>query len=319
MGWHIGKDEKKIEAFLRDHETTGVSACDRYVRRQKGRDALWVYQKGPSGIRALVYFHGPVVYPMGITELSERETGELTGVLQIQRKREQRPWKDHLKPFVSSLQGLLGDVRALEGLLLALGLTAKEKNEYYLMGLEQPSLGRESQHKTEDPKGEGADRELGGELVGLSILRSDFRAPDGFPLPSEKIGLVDQLYPLQEAYEKEEVVPPGYPFNPGACRNGLERLLQDQVVFTAWLDGFPVAKANTNAFAYRQAQIGGVFVRPEFRGRGIAKRLVRELVHTVVDQGWQVRLFVKKDNQPAIAVYRHLGFTIQDEYGIFYY
>jgi predicted GNAT family acetyltransferase len=168
-------------------------------------------------------------------------------------------------------------------------------------------------------KGKGTDQRIQGELPGLSILRSDYGAPDGPPFSLEKTKLVDLIYPLQEAYEREEVVPPGYPFNPGACRNGLERMLQDQVVFTAWWNGLPVAKANTNAFAYRQAQIGGVYVRPEFRGRGIAKLLVNELVHGLVDQRWQVRLFVKKNNLPAIAVYRHLGFTIQNEYGIFYY
>lgn len=297
----MGKDEKKTEAFLRDHETTGVSACDRYLHRQKGKDVLWVNRDGTSEIRALIYFHGRVIYPMGITKLSERETGELTRVFEARRKREKRPWEDQRTPLVSSLQGLLGDVRAVETPLLVLGLEAKEKNEYYLMGQEQPQW------------------RIDGELRGLSILRSDFRVGDDSPLPSEKRRLVDQLYPLQEAYEREEVVPPGYPFNPGACRNGLERMLLDQVVFTAWLDGVPVAKANTNAFAYRQAQIGGVFVQPEFRGRGIAKRLVNALVHALADQGWRVCLFVKKNNHPAIAVYRHLGFTVQTEYGIFYY
>lgn len=286
---------------MRDREITGLSACDRYLRRQKGKDVLWANEDDPSAIRALIYFHGRIIYPMGISELPEREKEGLIRVLEAQRKRETRPWKDQRTPFVSSIQGLLGDVLAVETSLLALGLESKEKNEYFLMGLEQPP------------------RETERELRGLSIFRSDFKILDGSPLPMEKRDLVDQLYPLQEAYEKEEVVPPGYPFNPGACGTALERMLEDQVVFTAWWDGLPVAKANTNAFAYRQAQIGGVFVRPEFRGRGIAKRLVNELVHALVDQGWGVRLFVKKENRPAFAVYRHLGFTTQAEYGIFYY
>ncbi len=301
MGWHLGKDQKAIEAFLRDHETTGVSACDRYLRRQKGRDILWVNRGDRSAIRALLFFHGRIVYPMGIGELLDGETRELLRIFETHKKREERPWKDQRAPFVSSLQGLLEDIRPVETLLLNLSLGAKEKNEYFIMGLEQPP------------------REIVEEIPGLSILRSDFKAPEGPPSSLEKTNLVDQIYPLQEAYEKEEVVPPGYLFNPRACRNGLERMLQDQVVFTAWIDGFPVAKANTNAFAYRQSQIGGVFVRPEFRGRGIAKLLVRELVYVLINQGWQVRLFVKKTNLPAIAVYRTLGFTVQNEYGIFYY
>jgi uncharacterized protein len=129
----------------------------------------------------------------------------------------------------------------------------------------------------------------------------------------------DSLFPLQAAYEREEVVPRGTELNLAACRFALERTLAARIVLFAELEGIAVAKANTNARSYARDQIGGVYVRPEFRGRGIATRLVAELVALLAAEGREASLFVKERNEAAIAAYRRIGFDVRGDYRISYF
>lgn len=132
-------------------------------------------------------------------------------------------------------------------------------------------------------------------------------------------GDIDALYPLQEAYEREEVLPQGAVFNSAACRLGLERLLQDQVVYGAELDGRVVAKANTNARAFTRAQLGGIYVLPAYRRRGIAARLTAHLACRLQEEGLTVGLFVKTRNAAALRAYDKIGFALREPYRITYY
>jgi len=129
----------------------------------------------------------------------------------------------------------------------------------------------------------------------------------------------DALYPLQEAYEREEVLPAGAEFHPAGCRKSLEGLLAEHYMIAARVDGNIVGKANTNALSYTRAQIGGVYVVPSFRGKSVATRMVHRLFHDLWKDRRGISLFVKCGNASAIRVYERLGMETRGEYRIAYY
>jgi GNAT superfamily N-acetyltransferase len=58
-----------------------------------------------------------------------------------------------------------------------------------------------------------------------------------------------------------------------------------------------------------------VYVREEFRGKGVGKALMAEVAAVAVREGfWGVRWEVLNWNQPAIEFYRRLGATIPEEW-----
>jgi len=61
------------------------------------------------------------------------------------------------------------------------------------------------------------------------------------------------------------------------------------------------------------AFIEGVFVRPEYRRRGVGTRVMQEAIRVARDAGClHVRCNVKWDNPAAIALYRKCGFALTD-------
>jgi len=128
----------------------------------------------------------------------------------------------------------------------------------------------------------------------------------------------EALFPLQEAYEKEEVLFSVDDFQPLASRLHFWKSLKDQHIVSLSLDGRPVAKAGTNALTARWAQIGGVYTRPEHRGQGFQRRLMAFLLGRLADQGRGACLFVKTENLPALRLYRSLGFAGEDSFTIVY-
>lgn len=119
---------------------------------------------------------------------------------------------------------------------------------------------------------------------------------------------LDALYPLQAAYEAEEVLTPIHEFDPDGCRLALAHTLAEQLVVTAFLDGRCVGKAGTNARSFDLDQIGGVFVKPELRSKGIGRALMEALLDRIEAQEKGAVLFVKVANLPARALYAGLGF-----------
>lgn len=128
----------------------------------------------------------------------------------------------------------------------------------------------------------------------------------------------EALFALQEAYEKEEVLFRPEEFQPLVSRLHFWKSLKDQEIVGLWEGGRPVAKAGTNALTSGWAQLGGVYTRPEERGRGHQRRLLSFLLARLEAQGRNACLFVKKGNAPALALYTRLGFQPRGDFTILY-
>jgi predicted GNAT family acetyltransferase len=195
---------------------------------------------------------------------------------------------------ISSIQGLAPDVRlaekARERAFKPFDPTVADPIDYSLMRLE-----------TEPP------------------AEAFAAGPEGLVVRRAFAADAERLFPLQAAYELEEVLPKGGAFNPAAARLSFERALRDRLILYATADGKVVGKAGTNASGYAYDQIGGVFVDPEHRGRGIATRLIAELTALLAARGRKSVLFVKKRNAGAVKAYERAGFALGEDYRITYY
>jgi hypothetical protein len=75
-----------------------------------------------------------------------------------------------------------------------------------------------------------------------------------------------------------------------------------------WLeDGVILFKAEASAWTPTTVQIQQVWVDPEARGRGCAKRGLSDLIRLLLETTPIVTLFVRTDNLPAIALYDSIG------------
>ncbi len=129
----------------------------------------------------------------------------------------------------------------------------------------------------------------------------------------------EKLLTLQEAYEREEVVPPDEPINRESTRLRLRATLEKQRVFMVVAGEKPIAKAGTNAIGLGWSQLGGVYTLPEKRGLGIATALVRRVADEETARGLGVALFVKLSNAAAQKAYENAGFREEGFFRISYW
>ncbi len=129
----------------------------------------------------------------------------------------------------------------------------------------------------------------------------------------------DGLFPLQEAYEREEVLTPIHHFEAAASKAAFARSFQDELIMAAIREGSFAGKAATNARAFTCDQIGGVFVRPELRRRGIGRLLMLSLIDQLAAGSKGAVLFVKSRNSAARSLYSGLGFEEIEDYRADYY
>ncbi len=155
--------------------------------------------------------------------------------------------------------------------------------------------------------------------VFASATRESIPNPPGLIIRTAYPRDVNALLPLQIRYELEEVVINRQRYSEQICRQNLKRSLRQQLVLMAEQNGQVVAKAGTNARGFATDQIGGVFTAENERNSGIAYRVMEELLRRIFAEKRTACLFVKKDNRPALSLYRKLGFRVADGYQICYF
>jgi len=228
-----------------------------------------------------------------ITALIVRAKLSLLPVLAVLNDNELIPPPRFLRSFfgpvdVHSLQGRKEDILIMEAAMEKLGFYAAEKLDYDLMCIDHPPSG--------------------------------FHTPcAGLTLRKPHSDDMDALAALHAAYEQEEVLPSASEFNAAASRLNIERVFAKEQIFVAEIGGRLIGKINTNASTFTRYQVGGVYVLPEYRGRGIARRMAGEFISHLVAQGRGISLFVKKTNTAARRMYQRIGFDILGNYRINYY
>jgi len=190
---------------------------------------------------------------------------------------------------VYSLQGSREDVAVIESMMEKNGFIPTEKINYNLMCIDRlPEC-----------------------FIG--------KGPSGLILRKPTLADLDDLAVLHAAYEQEEVLPADAEFNPFVSRLTTEKIFYNEKMLIAEISGRIIGKINTNAFAFTRFQVGGVYVHPDYRGLGIARRMTGEFIKELITLGNGISLFVKKSNSAAFRVYKSIGFEVKGDYSICYY
>jgi predicted GNAT family acetyltransferase len=118
------------------------------------------------------------------------------------------------------------------------------------------------------------------------------------------------LYPAAVAMYTEEVgVPPTLDGGDRAYRDRVADLVRGRRAYARFADGRVVFKAELAAVTRHTAQIQGVWVAPEWRGRGIGTRAMAAVVRDALRRvAPTVSLYVNDYNRAARRVYERCGF-----------
>lgn len=119
---------------------------------------------------------------------------------------------------------------------------------------------------------------------------------------------LDQLVPACAAMHREEVGIDPLTRDAIGYRRRIEELVGAHRSFIAVTGGEIVFKCEVSAETPRAAQLMGVWTHPAYRRQGWARRGMTEVCGHLLRNGKQVTLFVNDFNEPAIRLYRSLGF-----------
>ena len=261
---------------------TAADSCMSACARFLGRkqgDHAWFLAETGSEVSALIVHYNRILFPVF---LGRRDV----------------PLPGFMRRFLGrmplhAVHGPREDAERLEVLIRPLGYESVHRVEFDLMTLDCAP----------------APRSLLAGPAGLVVRQP--RAGDS--------GEIEALFQLHAAYEREEVLPPGAAFNAAASRLSFTQTLGREYLLAAELGGRIVGKINTNAAAFSRYQIGGVYVHPAYRGRGIATRMTAALSQYLIALGGGINLFVKKGNPAARSAYLRAGFKTAGDYRITYY
>jgi len=168
-------------------------------------------------------------------------------------------------------------------------------------------------------------------LKGSLIQHKSFilMAYKGAPLPQGEPPLVKEaqrdcsslksLFPLQLAYEKEEVRLEGYQYSDRQSLENLKKSLMRHHHGVITLNRTIVAKGNTNSLGWEWNQLGGIYTSPAYRNRGYGSQITAYLIKRGLEEGKKTILFVGTQNFQALRVYEKLNFQKDDNYSISYY
>jgi predicted GNAT family acetyltransferase len=144
----------------------------------------------------------------------------------------------------------------------------------------------------------------------LLVTDSD---PDIAPDPDVRLvgpDEVEALFPAAVAMYTEEVgVSPLADDEGRGYRRRVAELVRNRRAYAKVVDGRVVFKAELAIVTRRTAQVQGVWVAPEFRGRGIASAAIAAVVHDALRRvAPSVSLYVNDYNVPARRAYANCGF-----------
>lgn len=288
-GKTVLRHTSEIQAFLMDREAYCVTACYRFLQFDDKKDRIWIqHDKEEKKLNAILFLSGRVLYPV----FTIQSTAAADIAILLRNYRDKFGTRRSVAPFFS-IQGKSDDVQRVQEALDKISYGVPENIDYDLMALENQSLPASPRIK----------------LDSIQVHEQKHRDKK----------LLEALYPLQADYEKEEVIPKGGVFSKAGCRMGLERMLKHQLLVAAEYQKTIIGKANSNAFGYTRAQIGGVYVLPQYRGKGVAACLVQHLCKELEARQYIPGLFVRKNNIPALRAYTRVGFERIADYRIAYY
>lgn len=116
------------------------------------------------------------------------------------------------------------------------------------------------------------------------------------------------LVPLQIDYEVEEVGSNRVEIDRKVVFRVLEKRLKRGEITAIYDMGVPVAMAGLNARFGNACQIGSVYVKPSYRGKGFGLSVVSGHVARLFNRYEHVFLFVDEKNSVAKHIYEKLGF-----------
>lgn len=180
-------------------------------------------------------------------------------------------------------------------------------------------LGRREEVKLcEDALGRALEGDRSFLLMTRKHRPAPFPPPEGYTIRRIRETDGDTYFPLERAYQLEEVVLSRERYHETAGRIHFRKQCKSQIILAMDFHGEGVAKAGTNAIGIRYCQIGGVYTKPEHRSRGLAASLMESLLSRIFARGQYASLFVRNDNLAALGLYRKLHFEVRCEYRIAY-
>lgn len=142
----------------------------------------------------------------------------------------------------------------------------------------------------------------------IYAIRRRFDFPDLTETRYASFGDLDQLVPACAAMHKEEVGIDPMERDPLGYRERIRELVERKRSIVRVVDRRIVAKTEFSAISNDAVQLMGVWTHPQFRRRGYAHALLREICGHLFKKGKSVTLFVNDFNKPAMALYEGLGF-----------
>jgi predicted GNAT family acetyltransferase len=119
---------------------------------------------------------------------------------------------------------------------------------------------------------------------------------------------LDQLVPACAAMHKEEVGIDPLDRDAAGYRERIRELIERRRSIVRFDQGLIAAKCEFSAVSDDAVQLMGVWTHPQFRRRGLARVMLREVCGHLFRKGKNVTLFVNDFNLPAIGLYESIGF-----------
>ena len=128
-----------------------------------------------------------------------------------------------------------------------------------------------------------------------------------------------KLYPLEEAYQEEEVLPKRQKASFDLCFKILSKRINSKELYAVKNGNNFIAKAAVNASGFFWNQIGGVYTVKKFRNKGIGTAVVFFLIEDCFKNKKKCALFVKVKNYAARKMYSNIGFKEYCDFRISYF